>query len=111
MTPPLLSTLYTSVCLLKTAIADISGDSTTIEGPILFDEGAQRSFITQELANLLQLTSIQHELITASSFGAHISTPTRFAVTSIYVHKLNSGQIPISVLIVPKQIAPVRNSI
>ena len=106
-----LSALYTSVCLLKTAIADISGDSATTEGHILFDEGAQRSFITQELANMLQLSPIRHELITVSSFGAQVATPTRFAVASISVHTLNGGQIPISVLIVPKLTAPVRNSI
>ena len=46
-----------------------------------------------------------------SSFGAQVATPTRFAVASISVHTLNGGQIPISVLIVPKLTAPVRNSI
>ena len=46
-----------------------------------------------------------------SSFGAQVSTPTRFVVTSIFIHTLNGGQIPISVLIVPKLTAPVRNSI
>ena len=111
MTPPPLSALHSSICLLKTAIADVSGDSTTVEGHILFDEGAQRSFITQELANILQLTPVRHELITVSSFGAQISTPTRFAVTSISIHTLNGGKIPISVLIVPKLTAPIRNSI
>ena len=111
MTPAPLSTFYTSVCLLKTAIADVSANSTTVEGHILFDEGAQRSFITQQLADTLQLQPIRHELITVSSFGEQISTPTRFAVTTISIHTLNGSQIPISVLIVPKLAAPVRNSI
>jgi len=47
--------LYTNVCLLKTAIADVSSYTTTTEGHILFDEGAQRSFVTQQLASELQL--------------------------------------------------------
>ena len=55
VTSPPLSALHTSVCLLKTAIADISTGVTTVEGHILFDEGAQRSFITQEPADSLQL--------------------------------------------------------
>lgn len=46
---------HTSVCLLKTTIAGISASSTTVEGHIFFDEGAQCSFITQELADKLQL--------------------------------------------------------
>jgi len=46
-----------------------------------------------------------------SSLGAQVSTPTRFAVASISIHTLNGSQIPISVLIVPKLTAPVRNSI
>ena len=111
MTPAPLSAFYTSVCLLKTAIADVSANSTTVEGHILFDEGAQCSFITQQLADTLQLQPIQHELITVSSFGEQISMPTRFAVTTISIHTLNGSQIPMSVLIVPKLAAPVRNSI
>ena len=111
MTPAPLSAFYTSVCLLKTAIVDVSANSTTVDGNILFNEGAQRSFITQQLADTLQLQPIRHELIIVSSFGEHISMPTRFAVTTISIHTLNGSQIPISVLIVPKLAAPVRNSI
>ena len=36
-----------SVCLLNTAIATISAGSISAEGNILFDEGAQHSFITK----------------------------------------------------------------
>jgi len=50
-----LSALHTSECLLKTAIANVSSGSTTTEGHILFNEDAQRSFITQSLADELQL--------------------------------------------------------
>ena len=52
-----------SVYLLKTAIANVSAGETTVEGHILFDEGAQRSFITQELTNQLQLWPTHHENI------------------------------------------------
>ena len=111
MTSTSLSTSYTSVCLLKTAITDISAGPTTVEGHILFDEGAQRSFITQELADKLQLQPTGHENITVSSFGEHISTPKKLTVASILINTLNKGQIPVSVLIVPKLAAPIRNSI
>ena len=111
VTSPPLSALHTSICLLKTAIADISAGITTVEGHILFDEGAQRSFITEELAETLQLQPTRHEVIAVSTFGAQVSTPKKFAVATIRIHTMNGGQIPVSVLVVPKLAAPVRNSI
>lgn len=111
VTSPPLSALHISICLLKTAIADISAGITTVEGHILFDEGAQRSFITEELADTLQLQPTRHEVIAVSTFGAQVSTPKKFAVATIRIHTMNGGQIPVSVLVVPKLAAPVRNSI
>ena len=45
----------TSSCLLKTAVAMVSTPNVTMEGNIIFGEGAQRSFITQDLATKLHL--------------------------------------------------------
>ena len=56
-----------STCLLKTAIATVSPFST--EGNILLDEGAQRSFISQDLADRLHLKVTHTEQISLSSFG------------------------------------------
>ena len=103
-----LNTLSKSVCLLKTAIANVSAGETTVEGHILFDEGAQRSFITQELANQLQLQPTHHENISVSSFGEQVSTPRRLPVATVLIQ---TGHIPISVLLVPKLAAPICNSI
>jgi len=111
VTFPSLSALHTSICLLKTAIADTSAGITTVEGLILFDEGAQRSFITQELAETLQLQPTRHEVIAVFTFGAQVSTPKKFAVATICIHTVNGGQIPVSILFVPKLAAPVCNSI
>ena len=36
-----LSAIFTSVCLLKTAITNVSARQTNVEGHILFDKGAQ----------------------------------------------------------------------
>ena len=101
-----LSTFHTSVCLLKTATAD---GTTTVEGHILFNGGAQRSFITQDLELQLQPTS--HENISISSFGAQVSAVKSLAVAPIFVHTLNGTKILVNVLIVPKLAAPVCNSI
>ena len=102
---------YTSVCLFKTAIAEVSSYTTIAEGHILFDEGAQRSFITQELADELHLQPTSHETISVSSFGAQVSPSNTFAVATMFVHALNGTRIQISVLIVPKLAAPIRNSV
>ena len=106
-----LSAISTSVCLLKIAIANVSAGQTTVEGHILFDEGAQRSFITQELANQLQLKPINHEQISFSSLGEQISASKRLVITSISIQTLNKGHIPVSVLILPNLAAPIRNSV
>ena len=82
-----------------------------MEGNILFDEGAQRSFITQNLADQLKLQSTSHENISVSSFGAQVSTVKRLAVTSIFIHTLNDIKISVSVLLVPELAAPIRNSV
>ena len=109
MTP--LSAHYTSVCLLKTAIATVSSDTVTAAGNILFDEGAQRSFVTQQLANHLHLQPTHRETVSVSSFGAQVSSPNSLEVTTLFVRTLSGNHIPISVLIVPKLAAPIRNSV
>ena len=109
MTP--LSAYYTSVCLLKTAIAAVSSETTTDEGNILFDEGAQRSFVTQQLANRLHLQPTHHENISVSSFGAQVSSPRSLEVVTLFVHTLSGSRIPISAVVVPKLAAPIRNSL
>ena len=105
MTLPPLSTLHSSVCHLKTAIADVSGDSTTFEGHIVIDKGAQRSFITQELVNLLQPTPVHHELINLRHRYLHRSDLRSHHFP--FMHTLSSGKILISVLMVPKLTSPV----
>jgi len=68
-----LMAFHTSVCLLKMAILEVSSYTTIAERLILFNEGAQRSFITLELADELYLQPTSHETISVSSFGAQVS--------------------------------------
>ena len=56
-------------CLLKTAIAPVRMGNTLAEANILLDEGAQRSFITEGLANRLGWTTVRKETISLSAFG------------------------------------------
>ena len=104
-----LSAYYTSVCLQKTAISTVSSDTTTAEGNILFDEVAQRYFVRYQLANALHPQPTHRETISVSSFGAQISSPTSLEVDVLFMHTLNGSRIPISALIVPKLVGPIRN--
>jgi len=63
--------------LLKTATAKVSAGPYSTEGNILLDEGAQHSFISQELADRLCLKAAQTKQISLSSFGNPTSA-TRF---------------------------------
>jgi hypothetical protein len=44
-------------------------ENQTTEASILFDEGSQRSFITEKLANELGITQRKSEIINLSTFG------------------------------------------
>ena len=105
------SAFHASICLLKTAIAEVSSYTTIAEGHILFDEGAQRSFITQQLADELYLQPTSHETISVSSFGAQVSPSRTLAVATMFVHTLDGTRLEISVLIVPTLAVPIQNSV
>ena len=47
--------LYSQSILLKTAVAQVGSNQHFIDTNILFDEGAQRSFLTQNFAKSLNL--------------------------------------------------------
>ena len=100
------SVLCSSVCLLKTVVAKVVLDVGSATANILFDEGAQRSFISKKLANALRLTPNQYENISLASFGADASIPQRLDVTTIKVVSHTGEMIPLSVLVVPKIVAP-----
>ena len=59
----------TPQCLLKTAIATVRVHNTCVSANILFDEGAQRSFVTEALATQLGADPFRTENLSISSFG------------------------------------------
>ena len=101
------SVLCSSVCLLKTAIAKVVSDVGSTTANILFDEGAQRSFISKKLANSLKLLPCRNESISLASFGADASMPQCLDVTTVNIVSYMGEMIPLSVLVVPKIAAPL----
>ena len=77
-----------TVTLLKTAIATVCNQSTYYQTNILFDEGAQRSFITKDLATQLQLQPTEREFIRVSGFGAQTSAARSLESTVINLKTL-----------------------
>ena len=73
--------------LLKTAVAKVTSGIYTVDANILFDEGAQRSFVTIDLANKLQLQTSGTEEVQLAAFGSsskkvsHIDTATIYLLT------------------------------
>ena len=56
--------------LLKTAIAPVWYENCRSEANILFDEGAQKSFITEELEVFMNLPTTSTENIQLTAFGS-----------------------------------------
>ena len=100
-----------TISLLKTAIAAISAEGSRIQGNILFDDGSQRSFVTEEVAVKLNLKPASTELVTVAPFGAEYTSSQRLSVAHLCVETESGERIPITVLIVPFIAAPLQNSI
>ena len=98
-----------SVCLLKTTVATVSSSKVQVEANILFDEGSQRSFISQKLANSLQLHSCKKEDICLSSFELRTPTIKQLQTGEIHLITRTGNKLPLSVLIVLTIATPLQN--
>ena len=109
-TPPSRTpTHFVQTSLLKTAIATICTDYIGCEANILFDEGAQRSFITSTLADQLGLQTSEREDIHLSAFGAQTSAVRQLPVATVNVVTTSGEKIPLQVLVVEKIATPLQN--
>ncbi|XP_053389052.1 uncharacterized protein LOC128552074 [Mercenaria mercenaria] len=95
--------------LLKTAVAQVCTSSVSIETNILFDEGAQRSFITEVLAEKLHLPHTGSEVVHLASFGDTSQRVRNMTKGTISLITDDKEKIDIEVLIVPKIAVPLRN--
>ena len=111
LTPTSQSNLHaTPVCLLKTAVAPVANGRRRINANILFDEGAQRSFMSLQLATELQITPSSTTQVALSSFGVESQSFQTMDVATVQIETLEGERIPISVLIVPTISTPIHIS-
>ncbi|XP_028407556.1 uncharacterized protein LOC114530174 [Dendronephthya gigantea] len=100
---------YGKQTLLKTAINSVESSSSSATAHILFDEGAQRSFITQELADKLDLAPEHSETLNLSVFGGSTTSVKQVDVATIYLRSDNGDKIPVQVIIIPTIAAPQKS--
>ena len=74
----------------------------------LFYEGVQRSFITQEMANNLNLKPHPESLLTISGFGEWNRKVRYLEIVTIQMKTQSAELIPIDVLIVPQIGQPIQ---
>ena len=98
-----------STVFLKTAVAPVWSQTQSNDAYILFDEGAQRSFITQNLANKLNVQPEGTETLNVAAFGDSSKTIRNLNRTTVYLEADFGDKIPLSVLIVPTIATPLQN--
>ena len=72
-------------CLLKTAVVPIIAGTTRSQANILFDKGAQQSFISAEMANELQISLTSTADIAVASFKTPSATTQELGVATVEV--------------------------
>ena len=97
------STSSTQV-LLKTAVASVRSPSTHLASSanILFDEGAQRSFICQSLADSLHLPVDKYENVRVSTFGGQSAQVRQCPIVSVDVLDESGQPVTLQALAVPE---------
>ena len=100
-----------TTCLLKTAVAPVIAGQTQKRANILFDEGAQHSFISAGMAAKLCLQPTTTQGMTLASFGTATASYQELGVATVEIETITGDRIPISVLVIPSIAAPIQSSI
>ena len=97
--------------LLKTTRATILANNHSIMANILIDEGSQRTFITKETIEKLNIYSNEcaTEDISLATFGADSTNKRSISVAEIQLQTLDGSYVSLSALVVPRISTPVKN--
>ena len=95
--------------LLKTAIAGVISGIFTADAIILFDEGAQRSFVTRDLADKPQLQTSGTEEVQFAAFGSSSKKVSHIDTATVYLLTDSREKKAIDLLIVPTIAVPLGN--
>ena len=81
------------------------------EANILFDEGAQRSFIRQDLVRQLQIKPTRKENVCLSAFGATTLAVRQLNVVTLTLMTDTNEQLTLEALVVPEIATPFQNNL
>ena len=90
-----------TTCLLKTAVAPVIAGLTRRLANILFNEGAQRSFILAEMAAKLNLKPTTTQGMALASFGSTNISYQKLRAVTVEIETITGDGIPVSVLVIP----------
>ncbi|XP_063404398.1 uncharacterized protein LOC134687869 [Mytilus trossulus] len=99
-------TAHTEI-LLKTAVAPVWYHDESVMTNILFDEGAQNSFISQELVEKLNIKPTGVVSMQISAFGGKEGEVRNLEKATLSIETERKERIQMEVIIVPKIAAPI----
>ncbi|XP_070550376.1 uncharacterized protein [Ptychodera flava] len=94
--------------LLKTAVTTAVNGNNRIKVNVLLDEGSQRSFITDDCANLLKLQMQGTEKINLAPFGSTSNGIRAMNNTTVHLETVTGPNISVKVLIIARISTPMR---
>ncbi|XP_070573730.1 uncharacterized protein [Ptychodera flava] len=78
------------------------GDRKPINATVLFDDGSNRTFITQRFADKLNLKSDTHENVSLSTFGDNSKQIHSMKSAMVTLHEQNGHTSTVNALIIPE---------
>jgi len=99
--------------LLKTSVTQVysSNANDYADANILFDEGAQRSFITEDLARRINLKRYGTESLSVSTFGDSAKNVCNLDTGTVKIVTTHGKFVPVKVFIVLTISAPLKNRV
>ncbi|XP_074658621.1 uncharacterized protein LOC141911530 [Tubulanus polymorphus] len=101
------NTVQTIPVHLKTAVGRVTGPEEHTFANILFDDGSQRSFVTEELANLLKLQIIKNADLNLCTFGATSTTNRKVDIVEINIICTDGSTLKVEAIVVPAITKPL----
>ncbi|XP_074653599.1 uncharacterized protein LOC141907756 [Tubulanus polymorphus] len=98
--------------LLKTAVVSVfvpSVENSCASANLVFDDGSQRSFISQDLATSLDLKPIRREIIELSGFGAETSECRAMDVVNLAI-QCRTEIVTVELIVTDTIASTLRNS-
>nr|XP_015905719.2 uncharacterized protein LOC107438066 [Parasteatoda tepidariorum] len=87
---------------LQTCTAEVKSDSSSQLTRILLDNGSQRSFLSERVANNLNLKPVAYEVLSVYSFGMQRATEKAYPVVEFEIFKKNTNfRTKIRTLVIP----------